>query len=129
MQLDLTHLYKTKTLNFGKFQVVVQEISHGRYIQAQDDMLAKLDLDGEDIASSVNKSMVQAVKSGAMSVNDMSDIRTVAGIQSWTITAKNSDETLPVTIDIYRMLPHAITEQIEKEIEGLNPTLKDDFQA
>lgn len=126
MTYDFSHLYKTKTLSLGKFQVVVQEISHGKFAEAQDEMLSKVDWDGEK--DSVNKSMLAAVKAGKLSTNDMNDFRTIAGIQSWTLTDKNTGDIVPVCLEVYRLLPHVITEQIEKAIEELNPELDSTFQ-
>jgi hypothetical protein len=128
MTFDLSHLYKTSVLNLGAFKVTVQEIPHGRYSDSQSDMLAKINLDDGMSKKSIDKGMVQALKTKALSLGEFSDAKTIAGIQSWTLKDANQNE-VPVCIEAYRALPHAITEQIEEGIKALNPTLEDDFPS
>lgn len=127
MTFDLSHLYKQSVLNMGAFKVTIQEIPHGKYSDAQSEMISKINLDGKKFSdANIQNGMMQAVKDKKMSIGDVEDFKTIAGIASWTLKDKDGNE-VPVCMEAFKALPHAITEQIEKGIEALNPTLDDDF--
>lgn len=125
MDFDLSYLYKSKTLNFGKFKVVISEIPHGAYADAQSALIAKTNVDSLD-KNAINRGLLDSLRNGSLSASEFNDMQTISAIQSWSLKTKSGDD-VPVCIEAYRLLPHAITEQIEKEIKALNPALDEEF--
>lgn len=129
-QFDFSHLYRTETVPIahdGKtlFTVTVREIPHGVMTDLQAQMLGQMQF--QNHSKRLAPDLVKSIK-GGMNPNDFNDGKTIAGIQSWTLQDANGDD-VPVTIEAFKALPHAITEQIESAIERLNPELDDDFRG
>lgn len=134
---DFNFLYKEKILDIGEMdngeivRVTVREIPHGKMASIQDSMLRHLDddaLSGGKANSNIQRSMVQSLKKGLISTGDFNDLQTVAAIKEWTLR-DNDGNIAPVTLEVFRLLPHSITEMIEKAAEELNPSLDEDFQG
>ncbi len=56
-----------------------------------------------------------------------SDNRNLAGVASWTLRTKAGLD-IPVCDRAWELLPHRLTELIEKGIAELNPTMDSDFR-
>lgn len=137
MQFDFNFLYNEKVLNIGTMpngdvvSVTVREIPHGEMASIQDSMLRHLDddaLSGGKANSNIQRSMVQSLKKGLISTGDFNDLQTVAAIKEWTLRDTEGN-IAPITLEVYRLLPHSITEMIEKAVEELNPSLDEEFQG
>lgn len=132
-QFDFSHLYKTETVNIlDLFTVTVREVPHGEYAKIQDRLLSQLDNSALKNASknggAIQQGMIESLKRGALSAADFTDNQTLASIQSWTLKDVHGNN-VPVSIEVYRNLPHYITEKIEAAVEELNPALDAEFPS
>lgn len=149
MILDLSHLYRTETIVIapaykdenGKtivgetlFEVTVQEVSQESYAKLQDSLMKNINLDmpmgkkGRNSAEAIQQQiMSQALQSGKFSPSRYSAEQSVLAIQSWTLKDK-SGQDVPVSLEAWNALPKWATDEIEKGIERLNPTLDEEFQ-
>lgn len=120
---DFSHLYKKETVDIcGLFSVTVREIPHGDYAKLQKNMLGNVHL------STSQHEINNQIRQKTLDVTDFQDRRMLMAIDSWTLT--NADGTpVDVTMEAWHALPHSLTEQIEKAVKGLNPTLDEDFQG
>lgn len=138
MTYDFSSLFNTETIDIKRgdtvlFQVTVQEIPHGKVVQSQNEMFKLVDVDfsqsgNGDFAKSMMRQLGSSVKSGKFEVSEYSDNQKLLGIHSWTLTDKAGNPA-PVCVEAYQALPHWITEQIEKEVERLNPNLDKAFHS
>ena len=127
MTFDFSNLYRTQTVTIGiqdkdLFTVTVREIPHGDFLQLQKETI------GETRIPKNKRDADRMLENIKFSAPDMQDRRMLLGIQEWTLKdAKGVD--VPVCMEAWRALPHVITEQIEKAVNGLNPDLDEEFQG
>jgi hypothetical protein len=136
MTFDLSHLYKTETVDVklpdGKtlFQVVVREITHGEKTQAQTAILSEVEMPTEGSKKSRQREMKrqwkEVDKGGAAAKSALKE--EISAIVSWTLTDAKGNP-IPVCIEVWRELPASLCEQIVEAIERLSPELDDDFQG
>lgn len=124
---DFSDEYNTKEVDLGIFNgypfiVTVQEIPHGKYTQLQKSFIGTMHIAENE--QEVKKQLAQK----EVDPVTYSDNRTLAGIREWTLREKDGT-AIPVLQEVWEALPHRITEQIEKGIAELNPTLSSDFQT
>ena len=125
MNFDFSHLYNTHTFDVTDnkdnvlFSVTAKQVTHGKQNDIQKKMLGKLRVPKDKKDAAKQMSNIQ------LDVTALSDETNVAGIQSWTLEI--NDIPVPVTVEMWRELPHYITQQIEEGIKVLNPELDDDF--
>lgn len=126
-QYDFSDEYLSKELNLGIFNgypflVTVQEIPHGKYTQLQKSFIGKMHLTDNE------KDAKKQLREKEVDPIGYTDNRTLAGIREWTLKTRDG-QAVPVCESAWNALPHRITEQIEKGIAELNPTLEDDFRG
>ena len=131
MTYDFSHLLRTETISIeGWFGVTLREIPHGEVVGMQAEMFksVKLDMSGgkHAIKTSVNREVQRVLNSGEMSPTEFQDQKMLLGIESWTLQDYDGND-VPVCMDAWKALPHAITERIEKAIGELNPDLDEEF--
>lgn len=122
---DFKDEYQSKVLDLGFFNgypffVTVQEIPHGKYTQLQQSFIGKMRV-AED-----EKSLKKQLAEKEVDPVAYTDNRNLAGVASWTLKTK-AGKDIPVCDRAWEFLPHRITEEIEKGIKELNPTLDSDF--
>lgn len=122
MTYNLSHLYRTETVDIGPFAVTVREIPHGEFVKLQKSMLGTISLSGDQ--SSIQRQLESKKLDGA----EFADQQAMLGIDSWTLVDLKG-EAVPVCLEAWRALPHHITERIEEAINRLNPDVDDDFQS
>ena len=123
---DFSSEYLQKELDLGEFMghpfiVTVQEIPHGKYVNLQRDFIGTISVpkDKADQERIFNEKQVDPIS--------YADGNFLAGIASWTLKLRDGTD-VPVSQEAWEALPHRITEQIEKGIKSLNPTMEDDFR-
>lgn len=136
MQFDF--LYKEKTLQLGTMPngdvvtVTLCEIPHGEYAKIQDNLMKVLDsrtiANAKKDSSAITAGMIESIKKNLFSSTDYNDQQTLAAIKEWNLPDDNGG-IAPITLDVYRQLPHSITELIEKAVEELNPSLDKEFPS
>jgi len=139
MILDLSHLYRTEKLVIAHdgnslFEVTVQEVSQESYAKLQDSLMKNISLDmptgkkGRNSAEAIQQQiMSQALQSGKFSPSRYSAEQSVLAIKEWSLRDKEGN-AVPVSLEAWNALPKWITDEIEKGIERLNPTLDEEFQ-
>lgn len=127
---DFSRFYREKTFNVYRdgevlFDVTITEISH----QAKADLQAQLmkNVDMSELGTSKKRIKAETEKrvSAAMkqiNATEFSDREKILAIKRWGLDT-------PVSYEAWMQLPHWITEQIEMEIEVLNPELDEEFQS
>lgn len=132
--MSFSHLYRKETVRIytgvpdADFDVVVQEISHGKISELQSAIFSNLDLslsNPSNMQVSMMESMQKALTAGRFKATEFNDNKTLAGIESWTLL---DDDGEPADIDIetWNQLPEFITDQIEKAVAKLNPDVDDE---
>lgn len=126
MTFDFSNLYKTETVNIGiqgkdLFAVTVREIPHGEFLQLQKDTIGEMKL------TKNKREAERQLENIKISAPEMADRKTLLGIAAWTLKDATGAD-VPVCLEAWRALPHSITEQIEKAVNGLNPDIDDEFQ-
>jgi len=112
---------KSETFQVEDFSVTVRQIPHGEYLRAQQEMIGQMKINQTE--SQRKRELDEKVVDPVI----FSDHVKMLAISSWTL---KDDEGKDVTVDLdaWYELPHFITEQIEKVIDRLNPTLDADFR-
>jgi hypothetical protein len=123
---DFQDEYQSKVLDLGSFNgypflVTVQEIPHGKYTKLQQNFIGKMHLSND--AAAHQRQMAEKEVDPIEFVEN----RNLAGIQSWTLKTK-ANVDIPVCERAWQLLPHRLTERIEKGIAEVNPTLQADFR-
>jgi hypothetical protein len=123
---DFADEYQSKVLDLGFFNgypflVTVQEIPHGKYTKLQKSFVGKMHLTDSEAA---HKKQLEAKEVDPI---EYVDNRALAGVASWTLKTK-AGQDIPVVDRAWELLPHRLTEAIEKGIAELNPTMDKDFR-
>lgn len=126
-EADFQDEYQSNQLDLGYFNgypflVIVQEIPHGKYTKLQQSFIGKMHLTDSEAA---HKKQLEEKEVDPI---EYVDNRALAGVASWTLKTKAGLD-IPVCDKAWELLPHRLTEVIEKGIAKLNPTLAADFQA
>lgn len=124
---DFSDEYISEDVDLGVFNgypfiVTVQEIPHGKYTKLQQSFIGTMHLTDNE------KAHQKQLEEKEVDPIAYVDNRNLAGIQKWTLKTR-AGEDIPVCDAAWEALPHRITEQIEKAIARVNPTMDKDFRA